>query len=263
MKRFLFVIPLGLIAIVLFLNQRGTIVRLHKENERLAEKTSGLPALRAEWEHLRAIEIDTNVLANLRGELPELMSLRAEVTRLRPVAQQSQDQLEREVAQRKTEMEAVRNRVKMEAMGVIRRRNLMLRRQIAYTLAESLKQYVTDYGRLPSSLEPFRSNVVSGLNSDYASRMLNPSDLPDEYADLLGAGLEDFELLPVPLEWNSAGRPMLFIREKSPHRRMDGIWERLYIDPSRPDSIVQAHREDRDFTDWEEEYLTSSPGDSP
>jgi hypothetical protein len=200
---------------------------IESENRELFVKARMLPSLESAKSRLQSIEIDTNVLEELRGEKMELMGLRARVAHLRSVSGEALPQLEDNVDALESELETENKTLDLQLRSIVFSRNNNVRQSLAHHLVLEVEQHVQNNNKFPGSLEQFRSRLIAFTEEEWVNKQIVSSDLPPQYARQVDARLEEFELLSPPPDSLSQDKPYIILRERKP-RHIGAQWFRYY-----------------------------------
>ena len=258
-------VALSLAVIASGMTQRSTVKRLQIRNAMLTSASSNSRNLQAENVRLLSIVVDTNRLEALRGETLELMRLRGTITPHRNLAGQTAVEIEFELRQNKSALLQAEESLTTEAEWVFRNRIAPLRGEIASAIMEDFGDRLYRKVELPLSLEPYRGLVLN--SPEWKFKAASAPNLPPAFAKQLQTGVDAFELMPNPENWEAAAGDMhvLILRERDPRRLKTGELGKFYGVLSRSagneiwmQKVVWAQPEDGDFAAWEAAFPDSA-----
>ena len=212
------------------------ILELRRKNAELKQTVAEIERCKQAAAVADQAHIDTNDLARLRQDWSELMRLRAEVSRLRPLAQLDLPQMEQESERllEQVEREQQRGPQLLEDRAT-RLHSSLVTNYLNFALLHPMIRLAQEHGgKFPSSFS-HAEQLINAAPKDshwrfqglWQTNELNPAE-----ADLIGRSFsvstDDFEFVPSdqPLTLNGPAAPLL--RERQDRVRPDGRRARAY-----------------------------------
>jgi hypothetical protein len=247
-------------------SRQRQLVELRRRKAELQAAVGEISRYRAELAQSGSTAVDTNELERLRGELPGLMKMRSQITRLRQTAKAELPTLKQQVAT--TEAQGAQwnaRRADLVAQRAAKLHSSLVKGFLEFDLLQALTLTArTNGGVFASSFDQLAALLEAGSGQQRRwlkealsqTNQLDPAEL-EIINRPLSVSAQQFEFVPASKPLTIEGPPMLSVREAAPRPLPDDKFARYYglTDGQATEAIVP----DGDFSSWEQQHGQRPP----